>query len=316
MIGITTTVGPVHFEDFSGEQFERLVYAYYWRTQRFDTLEWLGQLGSDAGRDILGVTQSDYGRTETWCIQCANRKSLTYKKASDDMEKACNAATGKPDHFRFVIRSSVSAAMRGKIKKRADELELWDTQILTGVEFEERLRSACESLLRRFCIGEAFPDDPAALRAFIMDTAPANDQEWLAINAQVFDRPAFTTPFSGESSLPAFKQAITDTIEALNTGKYYNRRGDLIRDILPRHKMTDPTIKEGLASIVRHLTRLRRLYDEFIVSGDIRPCECHEDDCPVHMISHKAEETMERERHAVLDEYRLLWAPFDVTIGW
>ena len=43
--------------------------------------------------------------------------------------------------------------------------------------------------------------------------------------AECFDRPAFDTPFRDESNVPDFKKAITDTIEALNTGIHRLRDG-------------------------------------------------------------------------------------------
>ena len=49
------TVQPIHFEDFSGTEFERLVFAYHARTEKWLQLEWYGQVGSDLGRDIWGI---------------------------------------------------------------------------------------------------------------------------------------------------------------------------------------------------------------------------------------------------------------------
>ena len=37
-------VQPIHFEDFGGTQFERLVFAYHWRIENWRTLEWYGQI--------------------------------------------------------------------------------------------------------------------------------------------------------------------------------------------------------------------------------------------------------------------------------
>ena len=45
-------VQPIHFEDFDGSQFERLVFAYHARAEKWKSLEWYGQTGSDLGRDI------------------------------------------------------------------------------------------------------------------------------------------------------------------------------------------------------------------------------------------------------------------------
>ena len=67
-------VQPIHFEDFDGVQFERLVFAYHWRSDDWHSLEWYGQAGSDLGRDIWGVREMTQQR-ESVCIQCVNRKS-------------------------------------------------------------------------------------------------------------------------------------------------------------------------------------------------------------------------------------------------
>jgi hypothetical protein len=50
-------VQPIHFENFDGSQFERLVFAYHARTGKWKSLEWYGQTGSDLGRDIWGVRE-------------------------------------------------------------------------------------------------------------------------------------------------------------------------------------------------------------------------------------------------------------------
>jgi hypothetical protein len=49
------------------------------------------------------------------------------------------------------------------------------------------------------------------------------DTEVLAHLARMLDRPAFCTPFGQEASMADFRQAITDTIEALNTGVWRTR---------------------------------------------------------------------------------------------
>ena len=67
-------VQPIHFEDFDGAQFERLIFAYHARTEKWRSLEWYGQTGSDLGRDIWGIRE---GGGETVCVQSevlANRR--------------------------------------------------------------------------------------------------------------------------------------------------------------------------------------------------------------------------------------------------
>lgn len=54
----STLVHSIHFEDFDGVQFERLVFAYHWRSDEWRSLEWYGQVGSD-----LGLTSGEFGTT-------------------------------------------------------------------------------------------------------------------------------------------------------------------------------------------------------------------------------------------------------------
>jgi hypothetical protein len=51
------------------------------------------------------------------------------------------------------------------------------------------------------------------------------DMEILTLMAQVFDRPAFTERFARPRPFPDFRKAISDTIEALNTGLRRTRDG-------------------------------------------------------------------------------------------
>ena len=65
------TVSKIHFEDFGGFGFERLVFAYMARLKNWSSLEWRRQTGKDKVRDIWGIHKG-----ETYCYQCANYKSL------------------------------------------------------------------------------------------------------------------------------------------------------------------------------------------------------------------------------------------------
>jgi hypothetical protein len=90
------TTYPIHFEDFSGQQFEWQVYAFIERQR--DSLAWLGQTGNDDGRDIWGTFDG-----KSHCYQCANYQKLTEKKAEDDIDKLIQE-NKKPDHFNSSVR--------------------------------------------------------------------------------------------------------------------------------------------------------------------------------------------------------------------
>jgi len=314
---LNRTVQPVHFEDFDGHQFERLVFAYLLRTENWLSIEWYGQAGSDSGRDIWGVRDRDkFPQGEKVCVQCTNQKSLTYKKVREDFEKILKGPNGKPDAFVIVAGGTVSAALRDKIKKLCEKKRVYTCEISSGKEFEERLRAKAEGLLKRFIEGEEFPEAPANLRDFVEAIDPQSDEEILALMAGLFDRPAFYTPFNQESSIPAFKKAITDTIEALNTGIHRLRDGTEIRRIPSRHAIQSAEIKRILSQIERMLCELRAKYDEYIKHEEIRLCGCNVPDCPVFSVSPRAAREMDRLREEILATFRRLYPAFTARLGW
>ncbi len=314
---LSRTVQPIHFDDFDGRQFERLVFAYLLRTDNWFSLEWYGQTGSDSGRDIWGERERDsYPQGQKVCIQCANRKSLTYKKVQEDLEKILGGLHGKPDIFVVVCGGVVSASLRDKAKKLREQKQIHLIEIWSGNEFEERLRAKTESLLKRFIAGEEFPDTSDKLRAFAQTVLPQSDGEILALMAGLFDRPAFYTPFHQESSVPAFKKAITDTIEALSTGVHRLRDGTEIRRIPSRHAIQSAQTRKTLSRIELMLGELRAKYEERLKTGDIRPCGCDVPDCPVFFISPRAASEMDDLREEILETFRGLHPGFDVRLGW
>jgi len=311
------TVHPINFKDFSGEQFERLVFAYHLRTERWRCLDWYGQVGSDLGRDIWGVREDDALGVKT-CIQCANRGSLTYKKASQDLNKAITGPQGKPSVFRIVCRSAVSADMRDRIKGHAKGHGVTECDIWSGVEFEERLRMNAEPLLARFVQGVEFPDAADHLSVFVLAMNPANDKEAIRLMARLFDRPAFYTPIREESKLPDFKQAISDTIKAMNTGIWQARDGKDIARLPSLHQIVDDKVRQELGGVVRGLVRLRATYDQLVADGELRPCACGKPDCPVYMMSHRAIRDLGRARSEPVGAFTRLCHQLGVSVnfGW
>jgi hypothetical protein len=163
MSRLTKLVYRVHFEDHGGKEFERLVFAYHLRMEKWRSLEWYGQSGGDLGRDIWGIREDG----STVCIQCANRRRIGHQKAIQAIDDILQGPGGIPNVFRFVCACNVSATARDKIKTYAKTKGIKDCDIWSGVEFEENLRSRTESLLKRFVEGVEFPDSPEELSKFI-----------------------------------------------------------------------------------------------------------------------------------------------------
>jgi hypothetical protein len=309
-------VQQIHFEDFDGLQFERLVFAYHARTARWKSLEWYGQAGSDLGRDIWGVRDNETRDGESVCIQCVNRTNLTFAKAEKDISKVLKAANGTPHHFRIVARSKISAEMRDRIKKHVKSLGVHECDTWSGVEFEEFLRHGAESLLKRFFEGEEFPDAASDLSAFAQADGPLNDNEALALMARLFDRPAFYTPIHEESNLGDFKQAITDTIQALGTGIWKARDGQLITRIPSRQQLQDESLRKKIQSVEKALAKLRAKFDELTRSGLIRHCGCGKPECPVYFMQPKAARELQQLRSDALRLFRSAHPAFEEPPAW
>jgi hypothetical protein len=309
-------VQPIHFEDFDGSQFERLVFAYHARTGKWKSLEWYGQAGSDLGRDIWGVRDDGTKDGESVCIQCVNRKSLVFAKALKDISKVLKSDNGTPRHFRIVARSNVSARMRDRIKKHVKTLGVTECDIWSGGEFEEFLRRDAEPLLKRFFEREAFPDAAPDLLTLAQADVPVNDVEVLALIARLFDRPAFYTPIHAESNLGDFKQAITDTIQALGTGVWKDRDGHLLARIPSRQQLHDEGLRKKIQVVEKALAKLRAKFDELTRSGVIRHCGCGKPDCPVYFMPMEAAHELEQLRSDALRLFRCANPAFEPPSGW
>jgi len=307
------TVQPIHFEDRSGQEFERLAFAYILRIEEWDTIDWYGQLGSDRGRDIWGVL-SNRGWNSTVCYQCANHQKIVFNKAQENIDKICAGPNQTPSKFVLIVGGKVSANMKSRMVEYANKKGISRAEVWSGSEFEERLRRDTPSLIQRFCKGVAFPENASDLSTFILEVQEFDDGKLLNAYASCFDRPAFTTPFNQESNLFHFKKAISDTIEALQTGVHRLRDGTIIKRFPSITEITDSNIRQSLKNIVVGLQKLRSAYDNFLKSGEIRPCGCGKNDCPVHMLSPRACHEMDQLRNDILSRFKSIYPKFTVSM--
>ncbi|MCK9461341.1 MAG: hypothetical protein M0R80_17060 [Proteobacteria bacterium] len=302
-------VGSIHFEDLSGTQFERLCFGYVLRLDTWATLDWYGQLGGDSGRDIWGVRSNG----ETVCYQCANHKQLKFEKARADIGKIISGPNGVPNCFVLITGHGVTAKMKDRVKTEAGTKGIGTTEIWSGVELEERLRRDQPVLLKRFVDGVPFPELADALRVF-GTVDEMGDDEILALMAECFDRPAFSTPFHAESSIPDFKKAITDTIEVLNTGVRRLRDGTEIGRIPSRHQLKKSQNKQVLEEITQGLTGLRQTFDRLVREGEIRPCGCGDGDCSTFTIDPRAAHEIDQLRWRILTDVARICPIFHPTL--
>jgi hypothetical protein len=298
--GPQVAVMPLHFEDRSGVEFERLCFAYLVHAPGFSwkTIDWYGQLGGDRGRDIWAVRPTD----EAECFQCANYRTLKFKKAEEDLAKVAAGPSGLPRKFTLIVGGRVTAEMKEKVVALALKVGIQEAEVWSGSEFEERLRRDTPVLVRRFFEGVPFPETVDGLRAMSLDGG-VSDDEALAQMAECFDRPAFTTEFRSESSIPDFKKAITDTIEALNTGVRRLRDGTEMGRIPRKAQLKDPAKRRVVEDVVELLVELRARFDEFVATGDIKLCGCGKPECSVFFPQPRAAHAMDDMRERILHEF-------------
>jgi hypothetical protein len=296
----TKTVHPIDFSDLSGREFERLVFATLLRMHAWHTLDWYGQSGADKGRDIVGTRDDEYGAKISVVVACANWKGFTSTKGTSDMSKLVKGLSEPPHEVVVVTGKSVSGATKEKCARHATSLGIRVAQVWSGSEFEEHLRFHAASVLQRFFEGNELPDEAGDLRTFVQQLEPSTEREAGELVARLFKRPAFSTPIRGESSLPAFRRAIADTIGALNTGVWRDREGAIISRIPTRHSFPTLEVKTALAKSVESLNTLRMTFDEGLRTKGIRPCGCGQPDCPTFMIDDVYCERLEDDRRAAI----------------
>ncbi|MGB1251652.1 MAG: hypothetical protein ACPG8W_13625 [Candidatus Promineifilaceae bacterium] len=287
-LSFNSTVHPIDFSKLSGHEFERLVFAVLLRMYSWHTLDWFGQTGSDGGRDIIGTRHNYYGNEETVVIACGNLQKFASTKGTSDIDSLVKASDKLPTEVIIVAGGPVSAGIKTKCQDHAKDKKIYQCQVWSGSEFEEFLRFHASSVLERFFHGEKLPDDSGELRKFVAKLNPTTRKETANLLKRLFDRAAFKDPVRTESSLPAFKQAINDTINALNTGIWRDREGAQISRIPSRHDIPDTKVQDELAECVDYLRRLRIAFDDGLRNRTIKPCGCNQLDCPVYIIEPEA----------------------------
>jgi hypothetical protein len=157
---VSKSVSKIHFGDRSPAEFERLVFAYALRQKNWTSIEWLGEVGKDGGRDIWGVY-----RRQTYCYLCANYGKLDLRKAQSDIDKL-KAKRTVPDHLIVVCGGTISRELREKIDAYAVTAGAKKARSITGGEFEEILRHESPDLIERFFNGVVFPDSLQDIQKF------------------------------------------------------------------------------------------------------------------------------------------------------
>jgi hypothetical protein len=67
--------------------------------------------------------------------------------------------------------------------------------------------------------------------------------------------------------------------------------------------LKDPAKRKVVEHVVALLVELRARYDEFVASGDLRPCGCGKPECSVFLIEPRAAQVMDDLRDRILHEF-------------
>jgi hypothetical protein len=299
-ISFTKTTHPIDFSKLSGHEFERLVFATLLRMRGWHSLNWHGQSGGDGGRDILGICENPLGQKEAVVVACANWQAFTVAKATRDIDSFVKTLGKAPNQVIVVAGSSVSADAKDKIAAYAISKGILEAHTWSGAEFEEFLRFHAPSVLDRFYHGVELPDSENSLRDFVQKLDPTTATEAAEMLARLFRRPAFETPIYAESSLPAFRQAIADTICALNTGIWRDREGTIISRVPSIEAFEDDGVVKGLRACASSLNKLRIAFDQGLRDQGIRPCSCAQPECSIFAIDEKYLHMLEIERSTAM----------------
>lgn len=279
---IQKIVSRIHFSDFGSVEFERLCFAFICRLKKWDSIEWIGQVGSDGGRDIWGEIGTD-----TFCYQCANHKTLPAKKVTDDIDKLVKGKT-IPNNFIVISGGVINPSTRTTIIDYARLKGIKKTSIWSGTEFEEKLRTEAPELIERFVHGDKFPETSKDLREFSKNALINRDADIISAILQNLNRPAFTTRFRSETSLPNFEKALEDTIILLNTGVLRLRDGTLLGKYPSRHQVKDENLKSNLQDLTNLVVHLRDTYLRLKSSNEIRDCGCSDANCSTIIVTDNA----------------------------
>ena len=160
------------WDNLTAEQFEEFCY-HILRFSGFHDLKWLGQKGSDKGRDITATkTERPFRRstiTRSWIVQCKHYRKKAPTKA-EVLNWLASCHEHKPDRVLLILSSSVTASFRDWLnaiqKEHPFEIYLWDETQL-AIEYRQH----------RHHLVAIFPSLPSLARPIeFYPVAPADRQ--------------------------------------------------------------------------------------------------------------------------------------------
>ncbi|MCP4485907.1 MAG: DUF4062 domain-containing protein, partial [Gammaproteobacteria bacterium] len=166
---LTSTRLPLPFEQLSPAAFERLWLA---RREGFHGVEYLGQAGSEQGRDL--VARRDGRR---FAFQCKRVQRFAAADATREVAKIRSLPAGEqPEELIFVVTRAISAATRKSAREAWGDEET--CRFWSGDELDERVKRHPEILAEFFDLGSNSNrgraekrHDPRTFRIFLSSTS-------------------------------------------------------------------------------------------------------------------------------------------------
>jgi hypothetical protein len=148
---IPATVHRLPFHLLGGNLFEHLVFAFLQQTENWKSIEWLGEVGQDKGKDIWAEKEDC-----KCCFQCANYQQLTSQKMTSDIDKLIHHHN-IPDCLTIICGGRVTSGLKQKAISYGTAKGIKNIFVWSGSELEEKVRKHTPGLVQRFFEGNPFP---------------------------------------------------------------------------------------------------------------------------------------------------------------
>lgn len=259
-----TFLPPQNWQDF--EKFLKGVVDVIWKQESWQIYGRPGQgqsgidlFGYDDRRRFTGIQSKKKSLTNSDGQLLVN-SLLKEKEIDDEIASAESIADPKLDRLIFATTSSRDTKVQDMIRAVSHErqkrgkfiVDIWfweDFQVLIENHIELKYWYYSELLERIHKYDK--------------------DIHILTMMRKAFTRPAFNREIRREESGVDFIQAIKNTMEAITTGRLYNRKGDLITTSYDYKKLSREDWKKIVWDIYKSLDRLRDLYQEGIAKKAI-----------------------------------------------
>lgn len=232
---------PLNWQDF-----ERLTHDFSKAQWKDDYAERHGRQGqAQAGVDVYGTNNSSHEFTGIQCKK-KNQSEVPSKQLTEaEIDKEVEAAKlFSPELDRFVIATTGprDANLQAHVRELNQSKLVFKVSLMFWEDYQEFLNNHPELLYRYYKEVLEHRNKYNAIKHYLLMLSMA------------FDRPALRTPFHLENRASDFIQAISDTQNAITTGRLKDRDGRIVDEC----RVPKPKIK-NITAANRHLQKAREI---------------------------------------------------------